>query len=823
MFIERLVLIGYTRINQNFLTKLEIVFTKKVQIIIGTNGSGKTSIKEQLSPLPPNTADFAKGGRKEFYGNHRGSQYVTISDFGEQGGHYFEKDGEILNNWGTALVQKALIKQEFGLTQEIFDVMVGTSKFTEMSAIERRDWVMFLSSMDINPLMAVFMDSKNKQRDAKSYLSKISERLKIEERNKVDERIIQEKSNELADLKQEFNYYSGFGSEVMGIDRSDLHAKKERILSFMDAILENIPRVPTIILNHGIKDIDGLHNFIIGNNARLEYLRNQHQKLMRDLGEINKVAAAKALLSSQGIDEIQARIDSLNAQIAEYDVILGEYNYNVENPKMAKLDFMRVSLDLRDRLFMLPLNQEMKFNSNALKQMQDRELSFVHRLNQIRENIHTTEHRIKHIDETDEIQCPECDHSFRNGIGKDDRMKLVEMLKDLRNTEAAVNEELNKDREFIKDCSAFIEDIKNIYRIMDLTPSNLELWQLIKAEEVFRNPTYASIELLDKHNQFLTVAIQRADAVELLNKENDILTKANESLNIVNESNSSSLSKIDEDIFNTQDEINKLEELNNYATNVYGRLKHSMQQIKQLTEYFDDFNLAYFKQLDEMRANFIKDVTFNIMKEVNFIEQELEQARVKNVIFRDVEKELEEAKATYGDFTVIVNNLSPNTGLIADLLNESINIFVETLNHNIEAVWTTDLKVKPCMNKKNDLDWKFPVAVENNAVRPDVKKTSTSQKDIINFAFQRAVTHHMQAYDYPIFADELGSSMDEQHRINMMHILGDFVESNHCSQLFLISHYAAFHEQFPNNETFLVNSKNIINMPQTYNQHVTIS
>lgn len=822
MFTEKLILIGYTRISQNLIHSLELDFTKSTQIIIGSNGSGKSSIKEQLSPLPPITADFIKGGRKEWHGNNNGSKYIAISDFGEKSGHYFEKDGNVLNNWGTALVQKALVLQEFGLTQEIFDVLIGVRKFTGMSPTERRDWVMFFSGIDINPLMKLFIEAKSRQRDAKGYLTKISERLKIEERNKIDDNVISEKNKELEVLKDEFNYYSQFSSEIINKSDMDLRAQVDLMLDFMDRIFENVPKVPSNILKLGVSNKEQLKDLIVSSKSKLETLTAQHDKLMLELKEINKIAQAKALLSNQGIDEIQNRIAVLEEQIKKADELLEVFGYSIENPKQAKLDFLRVSLDLRTALFDLPPNDELQYNTNRLNETRIREEGMLHRLSKVREMVFQKEHRIKHIDESTEISCPECAYSFKHGVGKNDRENLLAEIKNLNMEDARLEESIKVDKEYILECTTFMDKIRDIYNTMNLTPSNQGLWVLLKAQEFYKNSVFKSIELLDQHNDYLELAIKRTDCLDLLNKENDILLKAQESLNIINSENTNSVSKIDEDIYTISKEIERLSNLTLQAENVYNRLSLSDRQIGQLREYFDDFNVAYFNELDNMRATFIRDTKYNIMKEINFIEQELEQAKVKNAIFRDVEEQLKSAEEQHQEYSVIVDNLSPNTGLIADLMNESIEMFVSRLNATIDSVWTTDLIVLPCVNKRNDLDWKFPILVDNDTQRSDVSKTSTSQGDIINFSFQRILAEHL-GQEMPMFADELGSSMDEQHRINMMHVLGDLVELKECSQLFLISHYNAFHEQFTNNETFVLDSKNILHMPKVYNKHAKIN
>jgi DNA repair exonuclease SbcCD ATPase subunit len=52
MKILKLILRGYTRLQLKQITEFVYTPTDSIQIIIGTNGSGKSSILEELSPLP---------------------------------------------------------------------------------------------------------------------------------------------------------------------------------------------------------------------------------------------------------------------------------------------------------------------------------------------------------------------------------------------------------------------------------------------------------------------------------------------------------------------------------------------------------------------------------------------------------------------------------------------------------------------------------------------------------------------------------------------------------------------------------------------------
>ena len=242
MFLTHLKLKGYTRIAQNSIECIEIDFSKPMQIVLGSNGSGKSSLLEQLSLLPPVTsAEFAKGGYKEARAIDGDDVWLAISDYGERNGHYLEKNGEVLNNWGTAQVQKLLLEEHLGLTQEIYDVQSNVKKFINMSPIERRDWVMRLSNIHIDPLMHRFMLAKNAQKDAKGYLKRTSDRLKIESRNLVSEQTLETLNTQLKELKDEFNFYSQFSEELSPTANLDLETRSQELIDMMEWVMGIYP------------------------------------------------------------------------------------------------------------------------------------------------------------------------------------------------------------------------------------------------------------------------------------------------------------------------------------------------------------------------------------------------------------------------------------------------------------------------------------------------------------------------------------------------------------------------------------------------------
>ena len=73
MKITSLKLSGYRRFSLNNLTNFEITPTSNIQIVLGTNGSGKSSLLEALSPYPQAKSDFLKGGHKILEIEHNNS------------------------------------------------------------------------------------------------------------------------------------------------------------------------------------------------------------------------------------------------------------------------------------------------------------------------------------------------------------------------------------------------------------------------------------------------------------------------------------------------------------------------------------------------------------------------------------------------------------------------------------------------------------------------------------------------------------------------------------------------------------------------------
>ena len=77
--IEKIILDGYKRLKLGQIGHIEIDFNARDQIIIGTNGCGKSSIFHELSALPADKAQFEKTGKKEIHIRKDGKSIVATT------------------------------------------------------------------------------------------------------------------------------------------------------------------------------------------------------------------------------------------------------------------------------------------------------------------------------------------------------------------------------------------------------------------------------------------------------------------------------------------------------------------------------------------------------------------------------------------------------------------------------------------------------------------------------------------------------------------------------------------------------------------------
>jgi hypothetical protein len=192
---------------------------------------------------------------------------------------------------------------------------------------------------------------------------------------------------------------------------------------------------------------------------------------------------------------------------------------------------------------------------------------------------------------------------------------------------------------------------------------------------------------------------------------------------------------------------------------------------------------------------------------------------VDNIINNINELESEEIA-----LSILVKQLSPSDGLIAEGLFGFIRGFISQMNSIIKKVWTFPLEIKPCEltdNNSVDLDYKFPVKLSSNTVS-DVSKGSTGMIEIINLAFKIVALKFLGLQNAPLILDELGRTLDTAHKTGIINLTKQLVEQHIFTQVFMVSHDFSQYSAMLNVDTCVLSPDNII-LPVSYNEHVKMS
>ena len=155
-------------------------------MITGGNGSGKTSLMSELSPLPADKSNFRKGGYKEIHIEKSGNKYKLISDF-SNGSHFsFLVNDQELNESGNITTQRELAQQHFNITQNIHEILIGLETFTDMSLLARKKLFSSITHLNIDKVLENYNNLKEELKSNELLLKTQTSLLQTEEEKLID-------------------------------------------------------------------------------------------------------------------------------------------------------------------------------------------------------------------------------------------------------------------------------------------------------------------------------------------------------------------------------------------------------------------------------------------------------------------------------------------------------------------------------------------------------------------------------------------------------------------------------------------------------------
>lgn len=827
MKILEIELVGFKRFLLNEINYFKLTFTQLVQVIIGSNGSGKTSLLYQLFPLPAEAKDFEKDGKKILRLQKEDKTYVLVSSFQPSPKHSFMMDEVELNEGGTISVQRELVKEHFGITPEIRNLIMGYEKFTTMSPARRKDWFVKLCSVDYRYAIGLFLRIKDKHRDVTGALKLAKKRLIIEIEKQLKEEESQKLLDEVSLLEKHFE-------ELMSV-RPVIKTTVEEIELTRDSQIRHLTDIEKklVSLRASLKDKLGytqsnLTKIISQCDSRVSVAQRELASVSQDLRKEKDQIQLLRKTDNKNIAQIKIEIQVLESQINQikqnsFDVDLGSVDITQINES-----FEHLIPQLLEIFSEIPLNSEGVFSSEKLQQAVQNKTVLDVKIKNTTELLADArlrlEHLLAHKDKPNTV-CPKCEHKFHPQYSQEIEISLQKQIETLTlelETKLKVHQQELDD--YIVKCNTYATLYRQ-YRQMSKYSLSLSFIfeEIDRLCDIRSNPRSLITQL-----PLIQQKMDRLQHAQTLFKQAAEKQKLVESLQQFEIADVKVL-----ETFIKRHEA-RIEFLTNEIVHLTNLKKKHLSTLS-LVRTMDSLNLEYHNQIDNakeldqqhkeaIQITLLHQLVKNVQSNLGQRQHLLQQSKAQQAIIANIEYQIQDLTTQEKILSILLKTLSPTEGLIAQGMMGFIDEYVGKMNQLIGMVWQYPMHVVSCSLEESDsveLDYKFPLQVGYlEAPVPDVSMGSKGQTEFCDMAFKIVAMGYLGLTDCILVLDEMGSALDHEHRQHLILLIKSLVEQRTYSQVCMVSHDYSQYTSLPDVDLCVLCEKNVVLPEKTrYNQN----
>lgn len=805
-----------------------------LQLILGSNGCGKSSLMAEISPLPAISSNYEKNGSKTTEWWCDGSKYLIISTFthGSQKHSFFKDDFSIdLNPGGTLTVQKQLVLEHFGIDFEIQNLLLGNEVFTRMSPTRRREWFTRMGSNNYEYSLKVFQKLKKKHRDVVGALDitkytlvdEVAKRLKPEEVDQLRSSIINGKNQLSIAIRNMSNERLNYAQSTQTFENV-----RSRFLSSIRQLQSYSGRAHTWVFG---KDKEVVEDVITQFTIEMKSITNaihrqseEYLKIEQRINEMRSMGLENQTELKNKLDEANKSIEDIKSKMIYYDILESMMQLNGVNVESA---IESVSPYLRELSATLPANTDRKLSRKNKELLEVEQLEIKSKLTKLNIELAKVELIIKehiHLRDHAQTECPKCKHIFSKGFSQ-------ETLTQSETLAGKITDEITSLQKSMESLSARIAENESYGQSMAIFSRCMSVDYIrpirdhITSEYLFNNPIGISA-FLDR----LQIDLFQFIAVQDISKRKECLQTYSQNESKFEER---SASQLKDQLNKLMIEINELSKKRHYAESkivTYSKMKDCISEMEAL-------NIASIKLEEEMNLAFRNMIVSGIddcySKYISELESALatQESTLRAIDIREgyiVELEKEIIKLTQHEkaYAVLISALSPTDGIIAESLHAFMSVYIQQMNQFIEGIWSYPLEIKFSEIKDDEnveLDYKFPFTINNKITRSDVSVGSRAMEEIFNLAFRMIASQHLGLGHCPLFLDEFASSFDKEHRVTATQVVSALMNQNVFSQLFMVSHYEDGYSPLVDADICVLSESNIVvPVSDKINHHVII-
>ena len=810
----------------------------KICILIGPNGSGKTSILSMLHPFADvgnldvrsstNLILADKDGFKEitiqkdddiyiinhFYTHHKDKNHSVKS--------YIKKNGIELNVNGNVSSFKEYVKEELSLDSDYLKLIRLGSNVTsliDLTPTERKNFMGKIMD-DIGIFLEYYKSVNNKLRQLEEMISH-----SIDKEKKLGISDKDEYKKEIKDLEKEINslninymdynnklaIYNNNINNIEDLDNlrdnlkdtTKIYNKMINIINKKDLIENNDVNYYKDKINEVNNKMNSLKNTYNSNIVLIQNSLSHLDNLNNQLNEY-KIQLSKEANSDKEIENIKANLTTMRKRLREYEDILGDYK-----PTISKEDLERFIVFLKNT--QLILNRTYEFGKQPISKV----------LSLMKDNKNVVNYINSHIIDIDEKSNNETSLfinmiSEKFNIGKDDinlncdasDCKAKKLLLEIQNIIKNHNiDEKNKDESFYRDMSFVYSNINTImpnfsnYKdIIDLLPEDIK--KDFKTINIFSNIeklTYIYNE--KKINDLLSLVTEYDNYINLLSdysKEESILKKFG------NISNSSYLSKLINDTEEFINEENKkiinwrnnnltisedLKTLNN-DLDVYIDIKDTIERFDEIKSLYNKYNNDYNIYIENKEKRDEISIEINKLKYIIDTKNNLLQNKIINLEqYKVIRKDISNMNKIYDDMVFVKNALSSKQGMPLYFISNYLKNTEEITNELLDIAYDGKIYI----DSFDITPTEFSIPFFNRGKRlSDVKYASQGELSFLSLAIAFALSRQVLTNYNIMLLDEIDGPLDIYNREKFIKVLENQIDRIDAEQSFLITHNSMF-------------------------------
>lgn len=808
MLIEKIRIVGLKWFNKSNIEDIEITMDELFQIIVGSNGAGKSSLIDKCLPCVGMASDFKEEGLLHYNIRHHGSAYELISEIkGKTTRHTFIRDGERLNDAGTGTVQKLLIEQEFNITPEIHKLLTGRSKFTVMPPTQTMNMLMRVSGLDLAYANGLFQTIKDRSRDCIGALKHIQTKIEDTTSRLASISTVDNVESTILELNERVVILTPIAMHPI----NDLNTDEQSLDVSVGKTLEACRRIKGNVDTKGYTTLNAMKSAASEQSGIVNSINTQLANLYAKLQDVG--GNLSAMRNDQG-DAV-----SLKAEIDETKMRLSEC---ISDPDIKDINIISVTLSklasIVDSIgeLNLDLDSITRYNRDERQSTEEDLLEARRELVLVDSRIESDLNKIKLADSATAVNCSSCgaDVHVHGSLPHETYVAIKQSLKDDGLTHIKLTDtiddytgllymydEYDRARQAVnfviqlaKDITGLIKDhdevIFNHHNILIKCSSMISLWTKYKEHAVLS-------QRLDSLQHSLAV-IESGKYNQLSVMEKDLESQIDKL--------KSEMSKSIEMRKDLLDNINIIEKLDTahatistYQTDMLARVNN--KALKEVVELAKTERTRIIEQLGILQSA---------------------QSRKAHLESTLADLSSQEAKLieTKKDLDILSNTLSPKQGIIAEQMAKFMQVFFGKLNNVLGEIFNDGIKVVANSDMSKQ-DYKFPLEIAGFS-QGTIADGSEGEQEVINLGFRIALMKTLDLDGYPLFLDETGANFDDTHRDNLIMFVKDILVSGQVSQIFMVSHYMAMHGAISNFNTIVLHGDNLSVIPPNANSHVII-